>query len=160
MGRTRSLRYALRKGGKKYDAEHGGKEIPRDGTVYDDEKLRGSKVFEEYLRRINEDETYVKAWDEWKANSGTGMRKRRRRTGSEMKEEYEEKEEEKEEEEEEAKDTRVKMEEGDEKVNGRHQKIEAKGHLKILEEDGDKSVTKETLAQGRQKRKKRIKDEK
>jgi hypothetical protein len=90
MGRTRSLRYALRKGGRKYeplgsDSKIKGKEkgrrktkeeedeerklkteIPRTGEVYDQEKLNGANVFEEYLAKCWESEEYSKAWEEWR----------------------------------------------------------------------------------------------
>jgi len=88
MGRTRSLRYALRKGGRKYeplesdskdkvkgkrktkeeeDEERKLKtEIPRTGEVYDQEKLNGANVFEEYLAKCWESEEYSKAWEEWR----------------------------------------------------------------------------------------------
>jgi hypothetical protein len=92
MGRTRSLRYALRKGGRKYeplesDPKGKGKEtekgrrktkeeedeerklkteIPRTGEVYDQEKLNGANVFEEYLDRCWASEEYSKAWEDWR----------------------------------------------------------------------------------------------
>lgn len=90
MGRTRSLRYALRKGGRKYepsesDSKIKGKEkgkrktkeeedeerklkteIPRTGEVYDQEKLNGANVFEEYLAKCWESKEYSKAWEEWR----------------------------------------------------------------------------------------------
>ena len=88
MGRTRSLRYALRKGGRKYeplaseakvtakgkrktkeeeDEERKMKtEIPRTGEVYDQEKLNGANVFEEYLAKCWESEEYSKAWEDWR----------------------------------------------------------------------------------------------
>ena len=88
MGRTRSLRYALRKGGRKYepletdpkdkpkgrrkskeeeDEERKLKtELPRTGEVYDQEKLNGANVFEEYLAKCWESEEYSKAWEEWR----------------------------------------------------------------------------------------------
>jgi hypothetical protein len=92
MGRTRSLRYALRKGGKKYDYGNadekpnkagtgkvqereldahghrlGGKEIPRTGEVFDQGKLDGAGVFESYLKRCWADQVYNSAWEEWRA---------------------------------------------------------------------------------------------
>lgn len=90
MGRTRSLRYALRKGGRKYehpstegngkgkgkataevssekeDHEKRGKEIPRTGEVYDQGKLEGANIFEGYLDRCWDDEVYSKAWTDWR----------------------------------------------------------------------------------------------
>ena len=92
MGRTRSLRYALRKGGRKYEPtltsnpESKGKgngngkgkseegeedrgtktEIPRTGEVYDQGKLDGANVFEGYLDKCWECGDYSKAWDEWR----------------------------------------------------------------------------------------------
>jgi hypothetical protein len=88
MGRTRSLRYALRKGGRKYeplesdpkDKSKGRRktkeeedeerklktEIPRTGEVYDQEKLNGANVFEEYLAKCWESEEYCQAWEEWR----------------------------------------------------------------------------------------------
>ena len=87
MGRTRSLRYALRKGGRKYepleqdskrdkgkretkeeeDEERKMKtEIPRTGEVYDQEKLNGANVFETYLEKCWGDEDYSKVWEDWR----------------------------------------------------------------------------------------------
>jgi hypothetical protein len=73
MGRTRSLRYALRKGGKKYEipsighySHTGQKEIPRTGEVYDDGKLKGAQIYEGYWKRCWDDATYVEAFDDWK----------------------------------------------------------------------------------------------
>ena len=90
MGRTRSLRYALRKGGRKYepvepdpkspkrskgkrktkeeeDEERKMKtEIPRTGEVYDQEKLNGANVFEEYLKKCWDSEEYSTAWEGWR----------------------------------------------------------------------------------------------
>lgn len=108
MGRTRSLRYALRKGGRKYEPppveedkkgkrkrtaadneddrdvtadarEHTGrnagrKEIPRTGEVYDESKLEGANIFEGYLDRCWADETYARAWENWRE---AGKRKER-----------------------------------------------------------------------------------
>ncbi|RXK39494.1 hypothetical protein M231_03163 [Tremella mesenterica] len=91
MGRTRSLRYALRRGGKKYGTSSstgaatgesettGGrvgkqptrKEIPRTGKIYDEEKSKGASIFENYVKRCWEDETYVSAFEEWKAKHNT-----------------------------------------------------------------------------------------
>lgn len=99
MGRTRSLRYALRKCGRKYEPtptskpeskgkgkgkseegeeEKGAKtEIPRTGEIYDQGKLDGANVFEGYLDQCWGCEEYSKAWDEWreagkkKTRSGT-----------------------------------------------------------------------------------------
>jgi hypothetical protein len=87
MGRTRSLRYALRKGGRKYEpvepdpkrekgkrktkeeedeVRHTKTEIPRTGEVYDQEKLNGANVFEEYLAKCWGSEEYSKAWEDWR----------------------------------------------------------------------------------------------
>ena len=77
MGRTRSLRYALRAGGRKYKtSEQDGKgkrkvEIPRTGNVYDQGKLRGAQVFEDYLRRVWEDEIYIDHWQRWRREQGS-----------------------------------------------------------------------------------------
>ena len=73
MGRTRSLRYALRKAGRKYKQSEEGKEkveIPRTGEVYDEEKLCGAGVFEEYLRKAWADEVYVESWKGWRRKQG------------------------------------------------------------------------------------------
>ena len=74
MGRTRSLRYALRRGGKKYDHTPNGEreEIPRTGEVYDEEKLRGAGVFEGFLGRVWEDAVYLGNWEEWRGKQGNG----------------------------------------------------------------------------------------
>ncbi|KAK8869765.1 hypothetical protein IAR55_000333 [Kwoniella newhampshirensis] len=64
MGRTRSLRYALRPGGRKYSASTG-EEMARTGKVYDEEKRKGAGVFEGYLDRCWRDEVYQEAYDEW-----------------------------------------------------------------------------------------------
>ncbi len=91
MGRTRSLRYALRPGGRKYAAnppnpstdegqeESNGNgtgkvkvEIPRTGEVHDEEKLKGAGVFEEYLRKVWGDGVYVEKWEEWRQQQGSG----------------------------------------------------------------------------------------
>ena len=97
MGRTRSLRYALRKGGKKYEpskstrsagaakAEEDGppgtyqikratgeklKVIPRTGEVYDEEKLRGAEIFRSYEGMCWADEAYKAAYEQWKSRQG------------------------------------------------------------------------------------------
>lgn len=64
MGRTRSLRYALRPGGRKYDKTTGS-EIKRTGKVADESKLRGAQVFEACLKRIEGDEVYADAKKNW-----------------------------------------------------------------------------------------------
>jgi hypothetical protein len=80
MGRTRSLRYALRPGGRKYDPNTG-KEMKRTGEVADEGKLAGAKIFETYLKRVEDDEVYAKAKADWvemyepKSNTGTGKRR-------------------------------------------------------------------------------------
>jgi hypothetical protein len=69
MGRTRSLRYALRPGGKKYEAnaETGEKqEMKRTGKVYDQGKLTGAGVFEEVLKRCWQDAWYADKFERWK----------------------------------------------------------------------------------------------
>lgn len=89
MGRTRSLRYALRPGGRKYqsnpskakaddDQAEGTSnnrtdkvEIPRTGEVHDDEKVRGAGVFEEYLKKVWADENYQIKWEEWRKKQGS-----------------------------------------------------------------------------------------
>ena len=111
MGRTRSLRYALRPGGRKYESskraigdkteseteEKGkgkgsgkgnekGKEIPRTGKVHDEEKLRGARVFEGHLERVWADEVYLASWSVWRGRQGLEGRiprisKVRRRVG-------------------------------------------------------------------------------
>ncbi len=65
MGYTRSTRYALRPGGRKYDQDTG-EEIPRTGEIADQEKYEGSLIFKEYRKKIEEDETYVEAKEEWR----------------------------------------------------------------------------------------------
>ncbi|WWC89987.1 uncharacterized protein L201_004917 [Kwoniella dendrophila CBS 6074] len=65
MGRTRSLRYALRPGGRKYD-EKTGKENKRTGKVYDQSKLDGANIYESWLDKCWNDEQYKKAWENWK----------------------------------------------------------------------------------------------
>ncbi|WVR05186.1 hypothetical protein IAU60_002198 [Kwoniella sp. DSM 27419] len=65
MGRTRSLRYALRPGGRKYDPSTG-KERQRTGQVYDQGKLDGAGVYEAWLARCWDDEAYKELWDEWR----------------------------------------------------------------------------------------------
>ncbi|OCF41313.1 hypothetical protein I317_04884 [Kwoniella heveanensis CBS 569] len=65
MGRTRSLRYALRKGGRKYDPSTG-KEQARTGKVYDQDKLDGANVYESWLDKCWADEEYSRAWEGWK----------------------------------------------------------------------------------------------
>ena len=93
MGRTRSLRYALRKGGKKYEQPSDNadldldedddatyqikratgerlKVIPRTGEVYDQGKLNGAGIFRLYENHCWADEVYVELWDEWKAKQG------------------------------------------------------------------------------------------
>lgn len=70
MGRTRSLRYALRPGGKKYevDGDTGEKKaMERTGKVYDQRKLDGAGVFEKVLKRCWEDEWYQDKFKRWKA---------------------------------------------------------------------------------------------
>lgn len=69
MGRTRSLRYALRPGGKKYqaDSETGEKkEMKRTGKVYDEAKLKGAGVFEEVLKQCWDDQWYMDKYERWK----------------------------------------------------------------------------------------------
>jgi hypothetical protein len=73
MGRTRSLRYALRKGGKKYKipsighfSHTGQDEIPRTGEVYDEGKLKGAQIYERHWKKCWDDEIYVKAFEAWK----------------------------------------------------------------------------------------------
>lgn len=83
MGRTRSLRYALRPGGRKYgpvptetpgpskhrrDGTAVGEEMKRTGKVYDQGKLDGAGIFEGYEKRCWADEVYTRMWDEWKAS--------------------------------------------------------------------------------------------
>ncbi|WVQ98768.1 hypothetical protein IAU59_005899 [Kwoniella sp. CBS 9459] len=65
MGRTRSLRYALRKGGRKYDPSTG-EEQERTGKVYDQGKLDGANIYEKWLDRCWANEEYSRAWDAWK----------------------------------------------------------------------------------------------
>lgn len=70
MGRTRSMRYALRPGGKKYDKDEDGNkvEMKRTGEVHDEEKLEGAKIFTRYEKRCWEDEVYRRLWVEWGGN--------------------------------------------------------------------------------------------
>jgi hypothetical protein len=85
MGRTRSLRYALRPGGKKYKTKKGSKgddtggrvEMKRTGEVYDEEKLKGASVFEVYERRCWEDEVYLRLWNEWGGGKVTMPKEKR-----------------------------------------------------------------------------------
>ena len=113
MGRTRSLRYALRPGGRKYESSsleggnkdedkdkdaggnHGkgkasgkgkgkGKEIPRTGKVYDEEKSRGARVFEDHLERVWADEVYLAWWEEWRGRQGLSGRGPRSLRGREV----------------------------------------------------------------------------
>ncbi|WWD01306.1 hypothetical protein V866_008249 [Kwoniella sp. B9012] len=65
MGRTRSLRYALRPGGRKYDPSTG-EERQRTGKVYDQSKLEGAEVYEKWLGKCWDDECYKKAWESWR----------------------------------------------------------------------------------------------
>ncbi|ORY27188.1 hypothetical protein BCR39DRAFT_448156, partial [Naematelia encephala] len=62
MGRTRSLRYALRRSGRKYDPSSG-KEMERTGEVYDVEKSKGARVFETVLERCWSDIIYSEAFE-------------------------------------------------------------------------------------------------
>lgn len=64
MGRTRSLRYALRPGGRKYDKDEKGNkvEIPRTGEVHDESKMRGARIYQDYEERIWADKTYKRLW--------------------------------------------------------------------------------------------------
>ncbi|WVQ69995.1 uncharacterized protein L199_008219 [Kwoniella botswanensis] len=65
MGRTRSLRYALRPGGRKYDPSTG-EARERTGKVYDQGKLEGAEVYEKWLGKCWDDECYKKAWESWR----------------------------------------------------------------------------------------------
>ncbi|KAJ9099280.1 hypothetical protein QFC21_004161 [Naganishia friedmannii] len=65
MGRTRSLRYALRPGGRKYDKTTG-QEMKRTGKVSDEGKLKGAQAFEGFLKRLEADEVYVAAKARWR----------------------------------------------------------------------------------------------
>ncbi|KAJ9116390.1 hypothetical protein QFC22_004831 [Naganishia vaughanmartiniae] len=65
MGRTRSLRYALRPGGRKYDKTTG-REMERTGKVADEGKLKGARVFEAVLERIEGDVVYAEAKGRWR----------------------------------------------------------------------------------------------
>ena len=64
MGRTRSLRYALRPGGKKYEKDENGNkvEIPRTVEVHDEGKMAGARVYQDYEERIWSDKTYRRLW--------------------------------------------------------------------------------------------------
>jgi len=64
MGRTRSLRYALRPGGKKYEKDEDGNkvEIPRTGEVHDESKMAGAREYQEYEAMIWADKTYKRLW--------------------------------------------------------------------------------------------------
>ncbi|WWD15960.1 hypothetical protein CI109_100384 [Kwoniella shandongensis] len=64
MGRTRSLRYALRPGGRKYSPTSG-EEMARTGKVYDEEKRKGAEVFEGYVDKCWADEVYSQAYASW-----------------------------------------------------------------------------------------------
>ena len=112
MGRTRSLRYALRKGGKKYEpsksinpsaaAKDEGKDedgtyqvkratgerlkvIPRTGKVYDEEKLRGAEIFRSYEGRCWDDEVYKAAFDDWKSRHGATKKAQVKDKGEDVK---------------------------------------------------------------------------
>nr|XP_019002035.1 uncharacterized protein I203_05171 [Kwoniella mangroviensis CBS 8507]OCF65496.1 hypothetical protein I203_05171 [Kwoniella mangroviensis CBS 8507] len=65
MGRTRSLRYALRPGGRKYDPSTG-KERKRTGKVYDQGKLDGAEIYEKWLGKCWDNMVYRKAWESWR----------------------------------------------------------------------------------------------
>lgn len=79
MGKTRSLRYALRPGGKKYDTKTG-QEIAKSGDVADQSKYEGAQIFAQCLDRINEDAVYAKRKKAWKASEGdTDMKPARKR---------------------------------------------------------------------------------
>lgn len=78
MGRTRSLRYALRPGGKKYatDPDTGEKkEMKRTGEVYDQGKLDGAGVFERVLKRCWEDSWYADTFERWRKGEQSAVRK-------------------------------------------------------------------------------------
>ena len=87
MGRTRSLRYALRRGGRKYEHSENDQaervEIPRSGEVYDEGKLAGAQVFESYRKRCWEDKVYVREWEDWKAGRRPASAARREEKGDE-----------------------------------------------------------------------------
>jgi hypothetical protein len=74
MGKTRSIRYALRKGGRKYD-EATGDEMKRTGEVFDEGKKKGAEVFERVLERIWGDEVYKGMFEGWKAGKVIDARK-------------------------------------------------------------------------------------
>jgi len=67
MGRTRSLRYALRPGGKKYTENEAGErvEMARDGVVHDQGKYDGAQVFKRYEGRCWREEGYRRRWAEY-----------------------------------------------------------------------------------------------
>ena len=62
MGRTRSLRYALRPGGRKYTE---GEEMPRTGKIYDQGKLDGAETFKRYEHNCWHDPVYWRSWQDW-----------------------------------------------------------------------------------------------
>ena len=88
MGRTRSLRYALRRGGKKYttDAKGNKEAMKRTGEVYDEGKLRGANVFEGYLDRCWADEEYKGAFERWRKGVRWGPTPRKDEAGVKVEE--------------------------------------------------------------------------
>jgi hypothetical protein len=64
MGYTRSTRYALRPGGRKYSSSTG-IEIPRTGEIADQEKYNGSLLFKQRWKDVEEDEVYSRLRGEW-----------------------------------------------------------------------------------------------
>lgn len=64
MGYTRSTRYALRPGGRKYDKTTG-KEIKRTGHVADESKYKGAQEFKKVWERVEEDDVYAEQKIEW-----------------------------------------------------------------------------------------------
>ena len=78
MGYTRSTRYALRPGGRKYSSSTGA-EIPRTGEIADQEKYNGSLIFKQRWKDVEEDEVYSRLRGEWEVgvegNKKVGVRR-------------------------------------------------------------------------------------
>lgn len=70
MGKTRSMRYAMRPGGRKYD-QRTGQEIAKSGDIADQSKYDGAQIFASYLAKVNEDAAYAKRKHDWKDGEDT-----------------------------------------------------------------------------------------
>jgi len=67
MGWTRALRYAKYPGGRKYD-DGGEQREPQEW--YDEEKYAIAQVYREHLDAVNDDETYRRMKESWRADDG------------------------------------------------------------------------------------------